>query len=115
VRSTRRTGSRARSRSSAHVLTREVQPERDPTSCVGGADRAGVDGVGSVPSVVRAGVVLVLSVSSAHAARPWSVQFGGCVFSGDFDGAPIVRTGSCPTQAGSLDSSMGLYNRLITS
>ena len=36
-------------------------------------------------------------------ARLWSVQFGGCVFSGDFDGAPIVRTGSCPTQAGELE------------
>ena len=82
-----------------------------PTSCVGGADRAGVDGGGSVPSAVLAGVVLVLSVGSAHAGRPWSVQFGGCVFSGDYDGALLVRTGSCATQAGELY----LYNQGITS
>jgi hypothetical protein len=73
-----------------------------PTSCVGGADRAGVDGVGCAPSAVLAGVVLLLSVGSAHAARPWSVQFGGCVFSGVYDGAPLVRSGSCPTQGGEL-------------
>jgi len=36
-------------------------------------------------------------------ARLWSVQFGGCVFSGDFDGVPLVRTGSCATEGGSLD------------
>ena len=82
-----------------------------PTSCVGGADRAGVDGGGSVPSAVLAGVVLILSVGSAHAARPWIVQFGGCVLSGDRDGAPLVRTGSCPTQGGYLD----LSGRGITS
>ena len=50
-------------------------------------------------------------MSSAHAARPWSVQFGGCVFSGDYDGALLVRTGSCATQAGELY----LYNQGITS
>ena len=82
-----------------------------PTSCVGGADRAGVDGGGSVPSAVLAGVVLVLSVGSAHAARPWSVQFGGCVFSGDYDGAPLARSGSCPTTGGVLE----LRNKGITS
>ena len=82
-----------------------------PTSCVGGADRAGVDGVGCAPSAVLAGVVLVLSVGSAHAARPWSVQFGGCVFSGDYDGAPLVRSGSCATKGPSLN----LYDRGITS
>ena len=85
-----------------------------PTSCVGGAHRAGVDGVGCAPSAVLACAVLVLSVGSAHAARPWSVQFGGCVFSGDYDdydGAPLVRTGSCATQGGELY----LTNRGITS
>jgi hypothetical protein len=30
------------------------------------------------------------------------VAFGGCTFSGDYAGAPLVRTGSCPTQAGDL-------------
>jgi hypothetical protein len=33
------------------------------------------------------------------------VVFGGCSFSGDYAGAPLVRTGSCPTQAGVLDLS----------
>jgi len=67
--------------------------------------------MGSPLSDVLAGVVLVLSVSSAHAARPWSVQFGGCVFSGDYDGAPLVRSGSCATKGHSLN----LYDRGITS
>jgi hypothetical protein len=39
------------------------------------------------------------------------VAFGGCSFSGDYAGAPLVRTGSCPTQIGTLD----LDNRGITS
>jgi hypothetical protein len=39
-------------------------------------------------------------------SEPWTVTFGGCTFSG---GAPLVRTGSCPTQAGTLDlSSKGI-------
>jgi hypothetical protein len=33
---------------------------------------------------------------------PWTVAFGGCTFSGDYAGAPLVRTGSCPTQGGYL-------------
>ena len=33
----------------------------------------------------------------------WTVAFGGCTFSGDYAGAPLVRTGSCPTQGGYLD------------
>ncbi len=41
----------------------------------------------------------------------WTVFFGGCTFSGDYAGAPLVRTGSCPTQNGILD----LNNRGITS
>jgi hypothetical protein len=32
----------------------------------------------------------------------WTASFGGCTFSGDYTGAPLVRTGSCPTQAGAL-------------
>ncbi len=48
-------------------------------------------------------LLLVALLSSSHAARPWSVTYGGCVFSGDLDGAPLVRSGSCPTQGGTLD------------
>ena len=47
-------------------------------------------------------LLLLALWSSAHAARPWSVTYGGCVFSGDLDGAPLVRAGSCPTQTGVL-------------
>ncbi len=36
---------------------------------------------------------------------PWTVAFGGCSFSGDYAGASLVRTGSCPTEAGTLDLS----------
>ena len=53
-------------------------------------------------------LVLALCLSSALAA-PWSVTFGGCTFSGDYDGAPLERSGSCPTQ-----SSLSLSNRGIT-
>jgi hypothetical protein len=31
------------------------------------------------------------------------VAFGGCSFSGDYAGAPLVRTGECPFQSGSLE------------
>ena len=34
---------------------------------------------------------------------PWTVAFGGCTFSGDYAGAPLVRTGSCSAQGGNLD------------
>ena len=34
---------------------------------------------------------------------PWTLAFGGCTFSGDYAGAPLVRSGSCPTQAGTLE------------
>ena len=36
---------------------------------------------------------------------------GGCVFSGDYDGAPLTRTGSCATGCTYLD----LGNKAITS
>jgi len=40
---------------------------------------------------------------------PWTKSFGNCTFSGDYAGASLVRTGSCPTQAGELDlSSKGI-------
>ena len=41
----------------------------------------------------------LLSVQS----QTWTLAFGGCTFSGDYAGAPLVRTGSCPTQGGYLD------------
>ena len=54
-------------------------------------------------------LILALCLSSALAA-PWSVSFGGCTFSGDTSGAPLERSGSCPTQIGVLY----LCNRGIT-
>ena len=33
---------------------------------------------------------------------PWSRTCGGCVFSGDEDGAPLTRTGSCATDCTEL-------------
>jgi hypothetical protein len=33
---------------------------------------------------------------------PWTLDFGGCTFSGDLAGAPLVRSGSCPTEGGPL-------------
>ena len=45
-----------------------------------------------------------------NAAPLWSVTFGGCSFSGNMNGGPLVRAGSCSTQAGLLD----LSNRNIT-
>jgi hypothetical protein len=33
------------------------------------------------------------------------VAVDGCTFSGNYAGAPLVRTGSCPTQVGWLDLS----------
>ena len=56
-------------------------------------------------------LLLLALLSSAHAARPWSVEFGGCAFSGDYDGAPLARSGSCPTTGGFLF----LGNRGVTS
>jgi hypothetical protein len=34
---------------------------------------------------------------------PWKVTFGDCVFTGNSNGAPLVRTGSCPDAEGALD------------
>jgi hypothetical protein len=53
----------------------------------------------------------LLAASRSASALPWTVGFGGCSFSGDSDGAPLVRSGSCPTQGGSLN----LSNKGITS
>ncbi len=38
-------------------------------------------------------------------SSPWTVGFGDCSFSGNYAGAPLVRSGSCPTQGGTLDLS----------
>ena len=46
-------------------------------------------------------LLLAPCLGSALAA-PWSVSFGGCTFSGDTSGAPLERSGSCPTQSGVL-------------
>ncbi len=32
----------------------------------------------------------------------WTVAFGGCSFSGNGNGAPLLRAGSCPTEVGEL-------------
>ncbi len=48
---------------------------------------------------------------SQQASTPstWTLAYGGCSFSGDYAGAPLVRSGSCPTQGGTLDlSSKGI-------
>ncbi len=42
---------------------------------------------------------------------PWTVVFGDCNFSGDYAGAPLIRTGECPFQSGGL----GLNSKGITS
>ena len=40
---------------------------------------------------------------------PWTVAFGGCTFSGDYAGAQLVRSGSCPAQGGTLNlQNMGI-------
>ena len=44
----------------------------------------------------------LLAASRIASAKPWNVTFGGCSFKGDDSGAPLVRSGSCPTQDGTL-------------
>ena len=40
---------------------------------------------------------------------PWTVAFGGCTFSGNYAGAQLVRSGSCPAQGGTLNlQNMGI-------
>jgi hypothetical protein len=46
---------------------------------------------------------------------PWTVSFGNCSFSGDYAGAPLVRAGSCPSQAGVDGVGLDLRSRSITS
>jgi hypothetical protein len=53
--------------------------------------------------------MLRLAASRSASALPWTVGFGECTFSGDYDGTPLVRSGSCPTQGGKLElSSKGI-------
>jgi hypothetical protein len=70
----------------------------------------------------------------AHGARPWSISLdsfrpwgecetsicapvAGCTFAGDYDGAPLARTGTCPTSTcpDSYCDKLALYNLNITS
>ena len=55
-------------------------------------------------------VGLAVLPASAQAMRSWTVDFGSCTFSGDYDGAPLARGGTCPTHSGVLD----LRNKGIT-
>ena len=51
----------------------------------------------------------LLQILLSAESKTWTMAFGNCTFSGDYAGAPLVRTGSCPTQGGSLDlSSKGI-------
>jgi hypothetical protein len=60
-------------------------------------------------------LLLLARLSSAHAARSWRISLGYagslCTWSGNYDGAPLVRAGSCPYVGGYLN----LYSRGITS
>ncbi len=47
------------------------------------------------PSFSYSGPVTCTSV-------PWNLAFGGCTFSGNYAGAPLVRSGSCETTDGAL-------------
>ena len=48
-------------------------------------------------------LLALLAVSRSASALPWTVGFGGCSFSGDYNGAPLERSGSCPDQDDTLD------------
>ena len=63
--------------------------------------------------VAAAAVAPVPPVRADHPNHggPWSETCGGCTFSGNYDGAPLTRTGSCATDCTNLD----LSNRAITS
>ena len=55
---------------------------------------------------MRSGLLFALVLLSRTSAAPWTRTFGNCTFTGDSDGAPLVRAGSCPTQTGTLDLSV---------
>ena len=47
--------------------------------------------------LVRA-LMLLAAAPEGSSAKPWRVGFGGCSFSGDSEGAPLVRGGACEQQ-----------------
>ena len=63
--------------------------------------------------------LMLLTASRGASAATWTVNFGGCSFTGDracplsyaefgcssTGGAPLVRSGSCPEKTGTLDLS----------
>ena len=46
--------------------------------------------------------VCLISTVPATTAEYWEVSHGSCIFSGDYNGAPLIGTGACPFEAGSL-------------
>ncbi len=64
-------------------------------------------------------VAVLLATSRGAFAAPWTVVFGSCTFSGNYDGAPLARTGSCPTHGHALAlnalAALPLNSRGITS
>ena len=67
-------------------------------------------------ALVAAAAVVPAPVRADHYGHssdggPWTVQCGGCTFSGNYAGAPLARTGSCATDCIELD----LSYRAITS
>jgi hypothetical protein len=47
----------------------------------------------------------IVLIQKTYNVGPWKVTFGDCVFTGNTDGSPLLRKGSCPDQVGSLDLS----------
>ena len=67
--------------------------------------------MGSERSLVA--LMWLLAASRSTSALPWTVGFGECTFSGDYDGAPLVRSGACPTEGGQLDLTSRGINALL--
>ena len=42
------------------------------------------------------------SSASTACSNDWTLNYGGCIFRGNVNGAPLVREGSCPTATGTL-------------
>ena len=87
---------------------------------VGTATRQSPKAAPALALVAAAAVAPVPSVRADHGfshsgcttcSGPWSVTCGGCEFSGNYDGAPLARSGSCATDCTNLD----LSYRAITS
>ena len=47
----------------------------------------------------------IVLIQKTYNVGPWKVTYGDCVFTGNTDGVPLLRHGSCPDQVGSLDLS----------